>query len=503
MTAPPPRLARAERDTIARRYADRGRGLADFIQIAWPQVDKATYVHNWHVDAIAGHLEAVTRGEIKDLVINIPPSCSKSSIVSVLWPSWEWIEKPTGWFIAVSYGAAVALRDSRKQRMLIQSDWFRARWPEIKLADSGTAGTGVSEWNTTAGGRRYTSTVHGQVMGMHCDKFIVDDPIDPLGIESITEIDQVLEFWSGTVPTRFRNPPTAARVCVMQRLHEKDLAGEMIREGATVLCLPMRFESRHPHAWRGDPRTQDGELLNPKRYPQENVDKVSKILGPSRDASQFQQRPAPEEGAIFKRSWFQYWTTLPEGGTWSLSVDCAFKATSTSSYVVIQVWYEQGPNLYLVDQVRRRIDFVDTCEAIVAVSARYPKAYRKLVEGKANGPAVLRVLKEKLLGLEEIEPQGSKEERAYACQPIVKSGNVYLPHPENAVYEDGRVGAPWVTESESGDPSVGGFLGEVTTFPAASTDDQVDSMTQALNALAPYSAVKFKKAMENAMQLFS
>jgi predicted phage terminase large subunit-like protein len=503
VSGPAPNIPGAETSWLKRRWEDGGKGFADFVRIAWPQVDKSPYVHNWHIEAMVEHLEAVTRREITDLVIDIPPACSKSSIVSVLWPAWEWIENPGAWWIAVSYGKAVALRDARKQRALIQSDWYRKRWPHIKLETSKKASTGVSEWNTTAGGRRYTSTVRGQVMGMHGDTAIIDDPIDPFGVESPIELQEVLDFWHGTLPTRFRFPTRAARVCVMQRLHMKDLAGEMIREGATVLCLPMRYERRHPNVYAKDPRKTDGELLNPARYPEENIRKLEKVLGPSRTASQLQQRPAPEEGNIFKKVWFQYWTLLPEGGTWALSIDCAFKATDESSFVVIQVWYLHGTNLYLVDQVRRRMDFADTCEAIATVAQKYPRAHRKLIEAKANGPAVVSLLKNKISGFEEIEPQGSKEGRAYAAQPIAKSGNVYLPDPDKATYPDGRVGASWVNTSEVGDPTSDGFVGEVTTFPNAGTDDQLDAMTQAINVLAPYSAEDYKRKVEEALKYWA
>jgi predicted phage terminase large subunit-like protein len=297
------------------------------------------------------------------------------------------------------------------------------------------------------------------------------------------------------VPTRFRDHTSSARFCIMQRLHVKDLAAEMIRSGATVLCLPMEFEPEHPHRWARDPRTAPGELLLPERVPASELPRLKIVMGPTRTAAQLQQRPVAAGGKVFKAEWFQRWTELPPGGTWAVSVDCAFKSTDDSSFVVIQVWYQHGPNFYLVDQHRERMDFTATLAAILAMCVRYPHAFLKLIEDKANGTAVVNVLETKLPGLALVEPQGGKETRANAVQPLVSSLNVFVPHPTNARYDDGRRGAPWVESYGEGDPTEGGFLGEVTTFPNAATDDATDAMTQYLNHAGASSLGQLEAAM--------
>ena len=212
-------------------------------------------------------------------------------------------------------------------------------------------------------------------------------------------------------------------------------------------------------------------------------------LGSYRYAGQFQQRPSPADGGILKRAWFRFWrpahmelpavpVKLSDGSlaqiqavpipanfdTMIQSWDMAFKETSSSDYVVGQVWAAKDADRFLLDQHRARLDMPATKEAVLSVSARWPKASAKLVEDKANGPAVIQELRHQIEGLIAVAPEGGKIARAHAVSPMVESGNVYLPHPSIA---------PWVEA----------FLDEVTAFPNGRHDDQVDAMTQALNRL--------------------
>jgi len=485
-------------------------GFAEFIRLAWPHVDTSPLQWNWHHDAVAEHLEALHKRQIKDLVINIPPGCSKSLVVGVLFPAWVWTHDPEHRFITASYDGELALRDSRKHRTLVASEWYRARW-DVQIPSDRTASVSAALWANTAGGLRNAVTVRGAVTGKHADTSLVDDPVDTTGAAQASgkELDEVIEWHNKTMPMRFRDPPRRARALVMQRLHMKDLAAEMKRQGAVVLCLPMRFEAQHPDRLlprrdeakgldlRGDPRTENGELLHPERYPEDVVQALETALGTQGTAAQLQQRPAPPGGGIFKAACFRYWVELPLGGTFAISVDCTFKKTTDGSFVVIQVWYTLGPNFYLVTQRRERMSFGETIAAILALSLQWPKAYKKLVEDKANGEAVVDTLKRDVPGLHLVTPEGGKEARANAVEPLVTAGNVFLPHPEKARYPDGSVGAPWVDKDPPGEPG-GSFLGEVTTFPNAAHDDQTDTMTQFLNHAAPRLGERLRRAVEGA-----
>lgn len=485
----PPTLAGVERELIARR------GFAEFVRRAWPQVEPAPLVWGRHLDAVCEHLEAWLRDEILDLVVNIPPGCSKSLVVSTLFPAYVWLKVAAWRWIAASYDRDVANRDARRHRELVGSDWWAARWPDVGIPSGAADSKSVAYFFNNRGGSRFTTTTRGAVTGQHADGHIIDDPHDPHGVASAAELEATLTWWRETMPTRFRDPKHPRRLLVMQRLHERDLSAEMIREGATVLCLPMRFERAHPQRYARDWRTADGELLVPERYDEAAVTRLeTKRLGPRASAAQLQQRPAPAGGAIVKEQWIRYWTELPPGGTYGISVDAAFKGKASSDPVCIQVWYSLGPNHYLVDQALGQWSFVETIRQLLAMCARYPDALLKLIEDKANGPAIISALEQQVAGLVAVNPgSDSKEARLAAVEPLFAAGNVFFPDPEKARYPDGRRGAPWVPAC----------VHEVITFPAAAHDDQVDALSQYLNHAAKSGLAMFEAAMANMERLFS
>ena len=491
------------------REAVRRYGLREFVRLAWYQVNHAPIVWNWHIDAICEHLEAVARREIRDLVINIPPGTSKSMLTSVLWPAWMWALDPTRRFIVASYAERVVLRDARKNRTLVDSEWFQARWPHVKIPRDRTASTALGVFNTSVEGMRFSTTIPGgDLVGQHCNDFIVDDPINPYlaGSASGVGLDAVEEWWSNT-PGRFLDHATSTRTLTMQRVHERDLSKVFIAAGATVLCLPMRYERAHPLRYAKDPRTEEGELLCPARIPPAEVDRIERVFGPTKTAAQHQQRPSPAGGNVFQRKWLQnYWVVLPAGGTWTLSLDCSFKRTADADYVCLQVWYAVGANFYLVDQLLERLSFTETCKALIAWSGKYPKATEKLVEDKANGTAVIDSMHQLVPGMLPIEPDGGKEARAFAVQPLFAAGNVFLPHPTRAEYPDGRKGAPWVrgpgiTEADE-EAAAGSYEHSMVTFPNAANDDDVDATTQYLNHVRAHGLALFEAAMANMAGFF-
>lgn len=492
-----------ERADIDRELVRR-RGFREFVKRAWSHVEPSPCVWSWHMDAICEHLEAVTRGEVLKLVINVPPGHSKSLLANVLWPAWEWSHSPEQRYICATFDSDLATRDARKMRSLVTSDWYRARWQGVEIPNDRTASTAVTLFVNTAGGFRNSVTVRGGVTGKHAHKHIIDDPIDPTGAaaHSGIELDYVINWHGQTMSTRFVDPKCPVTVLIMQRVHQRDLAAKLIASGATVLCLPMRYERHHPHRYARDPRTREGELLDARRHSEETVTALETELGPSQTAAQLQQRPSPAGGGIIKRDWLKnYWTVLPSGGTWSQSWDCSFKGKSDSDFVCGQVWYHHGANHYLVDQVLARMGFNDTLRAIEQLSARYPRAIRKLIEDKANGPAIIETLRASVSGLVEINPEGGKEARARACEPLFAAGNVFLPHPTRAEYDDGRRGAEWVRGGvalDAEEAAVHSYEWFMVTFPNADHDDVVDATTQYLIHSAGSFAQRMKAAVEKA-----
>jgi predicted phage terminase large subunit-like protein len=465
------------------REAVAGGGLKAFLQLAWSLIEPARYVDGWHVDEICAHLEAVTRGEIQRLIINIPPGSMKSLTVCAFWPAWTWTEWPETKWIFASYSAGLSRRDGIRHRSLVESEWFHDRWPGLYIPRQNTRS--ATDFANNRGGFRFSTSVQGGVTGRHADVQVVDDPTKPMDVMggravTRTQLNFVRDWWTGTMPSRLANPKKSARVIIMQRLHEADLAGVMEATGDyVVLRLPMRFEKKNPSRTivGGDRRTEDGELLWPQRFPEPVVAQLEKDMGAMVTAAQLQQRPTPASGGIFKREWFlKRWHQLPAGIRLIQSWDMRFKDDAESGdWVVGQIWGAKDGEFYLVDQVRARASFEETCKMVQDFTAKWPRALLKLVEDKANGPAVQNTLKKKIRGIVLINPEGGKIARANAVTPILEAGNVWFP-----------AEAPWM----------GAFVEEATGFPMGVHDDQVDGMTQALLRLDLRSPAVYTAAMD-------
>ena len=448
-------------------------GLKKFISLAWPQVEPSRpFITNWHIDAILDHLEAITYGKLTRLVINIPPGCMKSLTACVFWPAWVWTFKPETKWIYASYSMGLSQRDNLRMRRLLESDWYQQRWGKVfkPLKDNWGA---IKFMNDHAGFRLCTST-DGTVTGEHADVQVCDDPIKPQDarggfLATKTALTACLEWWHETMSSRLVDFNKSARVIIMQRLHVHDLAGAVLKEGGYEhLCLPMAYEPKIVSTSSlnfKDPRKEEGELLWPARFTKEAVNQLKKELGNRGEASQLQQQPVPLSGAIFEREHVTYWTDLPNIKTIISSWDCTFKETG-SSYVVGQVWGVTSDcnNYVLLEQIRKRMSFSDTLSAIRKIAYNYPTASAHLIEEKANGSAIIDILRDEIPGLIPVLPLGGKEARAHAIESLWSNGQVLLPHPDNH---------PWVSE----------LVQEILEFPSSINDDQVDAMTQGLSWL--------------------
>jgi len=474
------------RDEIDRELASRH--LRDFVLQSWAVVEPSTpFVPGWHIDAIIEHLEAVTLGQIRNLLINVPPRHMKSLLVSVLWPAWEWIRSPERRWLYSSYGAQLSIRDSIKCRRLIESPWYQVRWGDrfALTSDQNTKG----RFDNNRSGYRLATSVGGAATGEGGDRVVCDDPHNVQEAESDSVRKGTLDWFDVVMSTRVNDPKTAARVVVMQRCHQQDLSGHLLEQGGWEhLCLPAEYESPRRSTSIGfiDPRQEHGELLWPERFGPAEMGTLKRSLGSYATAGQLQQRPAPAEGGLLKRHWWRYWqprgaclppvvVRLADGTQQSIapvdiphrvdeqiqSWDCAFKDLETSDYVVGQLWARLGPAYLLGDQVRARMDCPATVKAVREFSRLHPGALAKLIEDKANGSAVIQMLQHELPGLLPVTPQGGKVARAAAVSPLIEAGNIYLPHPLHA---------PWVND----------FIEECAAFPNGAHDDQVDAMTQAL-----------------------
>jgi predicted phage terminase large subunit-like protein len=459
-------------------------GFSAFVKLAWHVIEEEELVYENHMGVVCDHLQAVSRGEIKKLVVNVPPGTSKSRLCSVLFNAWDWIENPWRKFLYTSFDEKLSHEFAKITMDLISSEWFQARWPHVQIkGDRPAAGW----FHTIGGGQRVSTMFGGGATGRHAHFLFVDDPHKPRDLDAGGEsakavLDAAWKVWTGTFLRRVANAKTFAYVCIMQRLHEEDLAGKILRNPDVVhVSLPMKFEPDHACVtkWGRDWRTEKDELLCPLRFPAEYVHDVehsAEGMTPMGFAAQMQQRPTPAGGALFKTEYFaQRWTNLPIGGRYLMSVDASLKDLKDSDYCVIQVWYYLRNEYYLVDQVRKRMAFSATVDEVKRMKETWPKIGQVLIEDKANGTAIVDVLKQNMAGVLAVNPEGGKYSRASAVEPFMRAMNCWFP-----------THASWMNQ----------LIEEHTTFPVGSHDDTVDALSQALLFMSgKKKGQRLKKAM--------
>jgi len=425
------------------------------------------YVHRgrWqrapHLELTCRTLEAVERGDLRRLIVTMPPRHGKSMTVTETFPAWFLGRHPDARVIEVSYSDALSRDFGERARRKIEE--FGPELFGVTL-DRGRADK--SDWGID--GRRggmVSAGIGGAITGKGADLMIIDDPVkNRQEADSETYRERLWSEWRSTLSTRLH--PGGRVVVVLTRWHEDDLAGRLVdREPGRweVLNLPAVAEE-------GDPLGRaEGEALWPERFDAEALREIRTTVG-SRDwAALYQGHPSPAEGSILRRGWWRTYPLPPGDAALGMerivqSWDCAFKDADTADYVVGQVWGRKGPNAYLLDQVRARMDFPSTVRAVKGLSAKWPRCTAKLIEDKANGTAVLQTLKREIPGLIPVEPEGGKVARANAVAPFIEAGNVFLPDPQHA---------PWIHD----------FVEECAAFPGGRHDDQVDAMSQALGWL--------------------
>lgn len=491
------------------------KNFATFVKQAWlyvPQVEPLVW--GWHMDAIAQHAEALARAEINWLAVSIPPGHAKSVFTSVLLPAWIWTWWPKCQFIFGSYAHNFVVRDARRCREVIASDWYQETYCK-------PAGWGLREdygsadnFSNTAGGVRFATSVSGSGAGLRAHLIGIDDPLNIGDSYSKKARDEAVSWMSQTLSQRWVAGYPPRFMLTMQRLHEEDPTAWLLRQkGAQCLRLPSEFEKenrcityhivekRNGHVekikeefWR-DPRVESGDLLFPELYPRERIDSDKEKLGTFGFAAQHQQRPSPEGGGLFKVEDWRFWKSNTEtmeslghiGGVRPrncasledapprpinfddleetiISVDPTFRKTNDGSFNAIHVWAKIGSRRLLLDRVHRRMDFTETITALLGIIKRWPDARRKLIEGKANGDAIISTLEKShgVIGLEAVPVSGDKMQRAQAMQPYHTGHNIELPE-----------GAPWLEE----------YIQEHAAFPNAAHDDDVDAQSQGLQGL--------------------
>ncbi len=466
------------------------RSFAYFIRRAWPHIIPDKLRWNWHMDALALHMQALAEGRISTnrLLINVPPGASKSTIVGIMYPAWLWGPGGQPWhrYIGAAHEQGLAVRDNRLMRELITSPWYQKLWP---LSLKGDQNEKLYFENDARGFRQACAVA--SMTGRRGHTIALDDPLSPEKAYSDAARETALRVLSETIPTRLNDPATSAIVIVMQRLHERDPAGYVLSEklGYEHLCIPMEFEKDRrcttSIGWT-DPRTVDGELMFPDRFPAEVIARDKAALGSYAWAGQMQQRPAPLGGGMFRDSWWRYYTQPPRTEWRAIYADTAQKTGQANDYSVLQCWGRTiTGQAVMLDQIRGKWE---APELLVQARAFWNKhkdipnmgALRAMkVEDKVSGTGLIQTLQREGIPVLAIQRDRDKITRAHDASPLVESGNVFLP--QFADY-------------------LSGFLAEASAFPNGAHDDQIDPMMDALADMLSgrgqtwYDASKYKSA---------
>ncbi|PZR55235.1 terminase [Xylanimonas oleitrophica] len=442
------------------------------------------------LDVIDQALVDVEAGKIDRLIISMPPQEGKSTRVTKTGPLWFLLRNPDRRIVVASYAESLAQEFGRDIRRFITENNGADGSLDLGLRIAPDNGA-VTAWQLAGrrGGVRSVG-IAGGLTGRPADVLFIDDPISNMEqAESETYRERAWSFWTSVGRTRLA--PGAPVILILTRWHHDDLAGRLIasEEGHRwhVINIPAQADY-DPDAGETDPLgRQPGEWMQSARRDEktgrqrsaEDWERTRREVGPRVWNALYQGRPTADKGNLFPKDWARYdqplWIDRADGSRWlpgeghemAISADLTFKDKPTSDYVVLQVWARIGVDVYLLDQVRRRMNFNDTVTALKALAARWPQAVAKFVEDKANGPAVINALQSTMPGLIPVEPQGSKYARASAVSPLAHAGNVVLP--------DATL-APWVED----------FVEEAKAFPSGAHDDQVDAMSQAVNQLLLY-----------------
>jgi len=500
--------------------ADYEEDLYKFTVAAWPHIDSAPFAHGGYaLQAICAHLQACADGYIPNLLINVPPRFSKSTIVGTMFPAWVWAQSelsmlsgPGVQFLCAGYALNLSLQDSVKCRTLIQSDWYQSLWGDrFSLVDDQNTKT---RFQNDKRGIRNAVSVGGSTTGLGGNYLIGDDLNNAAEANSEAMIEATINWWDTAWYNRLNNskPGYGCRIVVAQRLNERDISGHVLERQIgdwTHLCLPMRFEPERafhtvlvpewatddgePIIWE-DPRTEAGELLWPERFDEEQVILLEKTLGPYAAAGQLQQRPEPAGGGVIKREWWNLWErdAFPPMDYVIASLDTAYTTKEENDFSALTVWgvysggdqvaqttrmaardgeaismikrtyTEEHPRLMLMYAWQERLELHELWLK-VAETMRMCNVDKLIIENKAAGISVSQELR-RMFGHEDwavqlIDPKGvDKLSRLHSVAPLFAEGLVYAPD---------RAWADMV-------------ITQVATFPKAKHDDLVDTVSMAV-----------------------
>jgi predicted phage terminase large subunit-like protein len=484
--------------------------LIDFVKYCWSIVDPAIpFIEGWAISAIAEHLEAVTRGEIRRLLINVPPGFSKSTLTNVMWPAWEWGPQNRPWYryVCAAYSNHLTERDNMKCRNVVMSERYQKLWGS-RFKISNEQFTKVKFANDKTGWKLATST-GGIGVGERGDRFVIDDPNNTMMMES-EAIRWTTNMWfTEVVPDRLNSPKDSAIIVIQQRLHEEDVSGVALARdlGYTHLCVPMEYvphgfvngydvdgkiktfntwDSEFPESvyWK-DPRSEDGQPAWPERFGPNEIAELKKAKQEYAWAGQYQQNPEIRGGSIIRREYWQKWDAprYPDNIEYMVAgLDTAYTEKQENDESALTIWgvfrdASKNPKIILLHAWKERLAINNLVPRVIAscrgdTQTGRPPIDRLLIEAKASGLSVGQEIRRIIgfngeFGIELINPtkQGDKVARAHSIIHMFSDGMIFTP-----------MGYTWCDQ----------VIDQCAIFPKGAHDDLVDSATMALRHLRDY-----------------
>lgn len=523
-------LANAPEDVLIEidREIVRREGLRGFARLAWHVLEPVAKLKwGYALDALADHIEAVLRGEIMRLLMNVPPGLMKSLLLAVMSPAYEWgpLDRAYLSWVVATYAQPLSTRDSRKCRNLIVSDWYRKRWPDVIIASDQNE---KMKFENTRRGFRSSLSLAGQITGERGNRFVFDDPHNVKDAESETKREERVQTFREAVTTRLNDPAKDPIIGIMQRVHESDVAGEILKQdlGYVHLMLPMEFEpdrrcyspvkptrygsirqevtySPRAQAWKPieefdddetktlaeaetikvekrwlvDWRTEEGQLLFPERFPRWVVERDKKAMGQYATAGQLQQRPGSRKGVIFQRGWFEIvkleQIPLPKTTVrrWDLAATEEAIGNDPDATASVKMSLGADGRYYVEHVTEDRLSSAAVEKLIKTLATQDGPAVRIGIPqdpgqaGKSQAKYLVRQLPQFSVSVElENKKLGSKGSRAGPYASQAEAGNIVL------------VEGDWNTK----------FIDQHVIFPRGAHDDMIDCATGAFRMLTVY-----------------
>lgn len=435
----------------------------------WETIEAVDLIPNWHIKFICDELQQVyntweTGASQDDIIINVPPGSSKSTICTQLYPVWLWIKNPSIRIISSSYASDLSTAHAVRSRNCIASDKFKLYFSDQWQIKSGE--DNKTWYKNTKKGERYATSTGGTVTGMHADFIIVDDPVNPKQSESETQREVANKHIKETLSTRKTDKNRSVTIIIMQRLHESDPTGMALKEKPDKInhiCLPGELSDNvKPESVKA---FYSNGLLDEIRLNKEALSKLKIDLGSYGYAGQISQRPSPEGGGQLKKAWFNkvsFEEFMKIKGRIDLFLDTAYTANQKNDPTALMAVCYVNNRLYILDSTQVWKELPDLLKFIPSYAAKnmYSNSSKILIEPKASGKSTVQSFKNTSYNVIELPPTlDDKVTRATNVAPFIEAGRCCL------------VEGAWNDV----------FLNECGSFPNGEHDDQVDNLVNAIN----------------------